>query len=127
MEPEKLKRCVDARTRASAEAECLHYLGKTPSWKGFVRQLARRAYCASNYSLAQDEALLQSMESSASGGKRKYVAPSSIQTTLALQFRIANKRVLARVGDISFEQCSELSEAPPSINAKLERKHPKCR
>jgi hypothetical protein len=112
-EPKQLKRCVDARTMASAEAECLHYLGKTPSWKRFVRQLARRAYCDSNDSLAQDEALLQSMESSASG-ERESVAPSSIQTILALKFRIADKRVLARVGDISFEQCSELKEASPA-------------
>ena len=59
--------CSDEGKFKSAEAECLHYLGNTPSWKGLVRQLVQRDYCDGNDSLVQDEILLRSMQSSDSG------------------------------------------------------------
>jgi len=104
-EPKKLKRCVNAQTKASAELECLHYLGKTASWKKLVRQLARHAYCDGDDSLEQDEILLRSSIMGES---------HSIQSILALKFRIADKRILAHVGVIVFEQCTELRVTTPT-------------
>jgi hypothetical protein len=88
LDDEKLDIC----TKTKSPKDCVHYDSALENVSRLMEKLAGRAYCAKRSSLDEDLEMLESFQTNI----------ATLQSELALKFKIADKRILSNLSGLGF-------------------------